>query len=132
MSEAPVAPESAQGAARVVQSYYALIEAGKYREAWARWRDAGKASGMSVEDFASSFAKYKEYHANIGAPGRIHAGAGQRYVDVPVEIYGTLLEHGRPFDMRGTVTLHRTTDIPGATGGDKSWHIERVDIKPRP
>jgi membrane-bound inhibitor of C-type lysozyme len=132
VSEAPFTADSAQGAANVVQTYFALIEAGKYRQAWALWGDGGKASGMSADAFAASFAKYAEYHANIGAPGRIDAGAGQRYVTVPVQAYGRLRDGGRPFNLRGDVTLHRTADIDGATAEDKTWRIATSALKPSP
>ena len=132
ISEAPFAPDSAQGAANVVQTYYALLEQGKYRQAWTLWDDGGKASGMSPEAFAASFARYSEYHANIGAPGRVDAGAGQRYVTVPVQVYGRLKQGARPVYMLGSVTLHRVADIDGATAAQKSWHIRSADIKPRP
>ncbi|RIA37654.1 hypothetical protein DFR49_3541 [Hephaestia caeni] len=132
VSEAPFTPESAQGAANVVQTYYALLEQGKYREAWQLWSEGGKASGMSAEAFAAAFGKYKDYHANIGAPGRVDAGAGQRYVEVPVQVYGTLKDGEQPFNRRGSVTLHRTAEIPGATAEDKSWHIVKSDVAPRP
>lgn len=132
VSEAPFTPDSAQGAANVVQTYFALIEAGKYHQAWALWSDGGKASGMSARAFADSFAKYSEYHANIGAPGRIDAGAGQRHVTVPVQAYGRLKDGDRPFNLRGDITLHRTADIDGATTAQKSWHITASALKPRP
>jgi hypothetical protein len=73
---ARVAPDSAQAAANVVQNYYALIAAGKYHDARLLWEDDGQASGMSDAAFAASFAPYREYHARIGAPGAIDAGAG--------------------------------------------------------
>ena len=131
VSEAPFTDDSEQGAANVVQTYFALIEAGKYRQAWALWRDGGKGSGLSAPAFAQSFAKYAEYHAEIGAPGRVDAGAGQRYVTVPVKTYGTL-RTGKPFAMAGNVTLHRTADIDGATAEQKSWRINTSELKPRP
>ena len=132
VSEASFTPDSAQGAAQVVQHYYALLESGRYHEAWQLWSNGGAASGMNADAFAASFDKYREYHANIGAPGRIDAGAGQRYVEVPVQVYGTLEEGDRPFNMRGNVILHRTADIPGATAEQRSWHIKDTSIKPRP
>lgn len=132
VSEAPFTPDSAQGAANVVQTYFALIEAGKYHQAWALWGEGGKASGMSARAFADSFAKYSEYHANIGAPGRIDAGAGQRYVTVPVQAYGRLKDGNRPFNLRGDITLHRTADIDGATADQKTWHITTSTLKSSP
>lgn len=130
VSEATFTPDSAQGAADVVQRYYAFLEARDYAQAWALWSDGGKASGMRAEAFAASFAKYSEYHANIGAPGDIDAGAGQRYVTVPVVVYGKLKD-GRPFNMKGEVVLQRT-EVDGATEAQRRWHIRSADIKPRP
>lgn len=132
IAEGPIDPQSAQGAAQVVQHYYALLESGRSREAWQLWGDGGKASGVGADAFAARFGEYEEYHANIGAPSRIDAGAGQRYVEVPVEIYGILKDGDRPFNRRGSVTLHRTADIPGATAEDRSWHIKDIKTAPAP
>jgi hypothetical protein len=130
VSEAPFTEDSAQGAANVVQTYYALLGEGKYGQAYRLWEPG--AAGMTPGAFAASFARYSEYHANIGAPGRIDAGAGQRYVTVPVQVYGRLKEGARPFNMRGSVTLHRAGDIDGATAEQRRWRIRSADIKPRP
>lgn len=119
VSEAPFTPDSAQGAANVVQTYYALLGEGKYHQAWALWDDGGKASGMGVDAFTASFAKYSEYHANIGAPGDVDAGAGQRYVTVPVQVYARLKAGAKPVYMLGSVTLHRVGDIDGASPAQK-------------
>ncbi|UIJ45610.1 hypothetical protein LZK98_01195 [Sphingomonas cannabina] len=129
VSEASFTAESAQGAAQVVQSYYALVEQGRYDRAYALWEP--QSAGMSGKAFADSFAKYAEYHAEIGAPGRIDAGAGQRYVTVPVQAYGRL-KSGEPFRLRGDVTLHRAGDIDGATAEQRSWRIRSIDLKPHP
>jgi hypothetical protein len=132
ISEAPFTPDSAQGAANVVQSYYALIGEGKYVQARLLWENGGMASGGSADAFAAQFARYSEYHANIGAPGDVDAGAGQRYVTVPVQIYARLKQGARPDYQIGSVTLHRTADIDGATAEQKSWHIRSIDLKPAP
>jgi hypothetical protein len=131
VSEAPFTADSAQGAANIVQTYYALIEAGKYRDAWALWDHGGQDAGQSADAFAASFTKYAEYHAQIGAPGRIDAGAGQRYLSVPVQVYGRL-KSGEKFASGGSVTLHRTSDIDGATAEQKSWHLHSIDLQTAP
>jgi hypothetical protein len=131
VSEAPFAADSPQGAANVVQTYYALIGEGKYRQAWALWGEKGKANGQSVDAFAASFAKYSEYHANVGAPGPEDAGAGQRYVTVPVQAYARL-KSGAAVYWIGSAVLHRTADIDGATAEDKAWRIRSIDLKPAP
>ncbi|WP_294046250.1 hypothetical protein [Sphingomonas sp.] len=131
VSEAPFTPDSAQGAANVVQTYYALISEKKYRQAWALWRGQGSASGQSADGFAAEFGRFRKYHANVGAPGRIDAGAGQRYVSVPVQVYARRSD-GSPAYWRGTVVLHRAGDIDGATAEQKAWRIESIDLKPAP
>ncbi|MDG2533276.1 MliC family protein [Sphingomonas sp. HITSZ_GF] len=128
VSEAPFSEDSAQGAANVVQTYYALIEAGKYGQAYALWSPG--AAGMPREAFAASFAKYRDYHAEIGAPSAIEGAAGSRYVTVPVRAYGNL-KAGGPFNLRGSVTLRRAA-VDGATPEQRRWHISGSDLKPRP
>jgi hypothetical protein len=132
VSEGKFTPDSAQGAANVVQIYFALLEEGKYRQARALWEDSGKASGMNDAAFAASFGKYSEYHAQIGAPGEIDAGAGQRYVTVPIQLYGRLKADAAPFHARGDVTLHRVGDIDAATAQQKTWHIRSISAKRQP
>ncbi|QDZ06696.1 hypothetical protein FPZ24_03730 [Sphingomonas panacisoli] len=130
VSEAPFTPDSPQGAANVVQAYYALIGEGKYADAWKLWGDGGKASGQSADAFAASFGKYSEYRANIGAPGREDAGAGQRYVTVPVQPYARLKD-GTAAYWIGSIVLHRTV-VDGATADQKAWRIKSIDLKPAP
>jgi membrane-bound inhibitor of C-type lysozyme len=128
VSEAPFTEDSAQGAANVVQTYYALIEASNYGQAYALWSPG--AAGMSREAFAASFARYRDYHAEIGAPSAIEGAAGSRYVTVPVRAYGNL-KRGGPFNMRGSVTLRRAV-VDGASPEQRRWHISGSDLKPRP
>lgn len=131
VSEAPFTPDSAQGAANVVQTYYALIGEKKYAQAWKLWGHGGKDSGMTAAAFAASFAKFRDYHANVGAPGEVDAGMSQRWVTVPVQVYGRL-KSGGPFAMRGSITLHRIVPGVSANKADERWHIRSADIKPRP
>ncbi len=132
VSEAKFTPDSAQGAANVVQTYYALIESGRTDQAWALWSDGGKASGGDARAFAARFAPYSEYHANIGAPGRIESGAGQRYVTVPVQVYGRINATAKPFAQLGEVTLHRAGDIDGATAEQRAWRIRAIKFRSDP
>ncbi|UZK65606.1 MliC family protein [Sphingomonas sp. M1-B02] len=129
ISEAPFTEDSAQGAANIVQTYYALIAEGKYAQAFRLWEPG--AAGMTASAFAESFDRYSDYRANIGAPGRIEAGAGQRFVIVPVQVYGRLKEGARPFNMLGSLTLHRV-EVDGATPDRRRWRIRSSAIKPTP
>jgi len=128
VSEVPAAAGSGQEAAGLVQTYYALLEAGKYDQARAIWGENAK---LDPAAFATSFGKYREYHANIGAPGEVEGAAGSRYVSVPVQIYARLKD-GRPEYQIGSVTLRRVGEVDGATAEQKKWHIYSVDLKPAP
>lgn len=126
VSEAPSTPDSPQGAATVVETYYALIGAGKFDQAYALWDDGGQASGKNRAAFAAELAAYRDYHATVGTPGRENAGAGQRHVQVPVQVYARRGD-GTPAYWRGDVTLHRVAGIDGATAAHKD-----IDRKPTP
>ena len=131
VSEGAFTPESAQGAANVVQTYFALIGAKKYDEAWKLWSDGGKASGMTAQAFAASFDKYSSYNAEIGAPGEIEGAAGSLYVQVPVVIYGRL-KSGEEVHMNGPVSLRRVNNVPGSTEEQRRWRIAETALKPSP
>lgn len=131
VSEAPFTPTSAQGAANVVQTYYALLGEHRYADAWKLWTQGGQGSGMSAEAFAASFAQYESYNANIGAPGQIEGAAGSLYVSVPVVIYGRR-KTGEEVHQLGEATLRRVNDVPGSTAEQRAWHLFKIDLKPSP
>jgi hypothetical protein len=120
ISEASFAAQSAQGAANVLQTYYALVEQGKYEEAFAL--RSPSLDEPTLAEFAASFDQYDEYHAQIGAPSEISGAAGSLYVEVPVQIYGRMRD-GKPFSSAGTVTLRRSNDVPGSTPEQRQWRI---------
>jgi hypothetical protein len=119
---------SAQGAANVVQTYYALLEAGRFAQARRLWSGAGEASELGETAFAASFGRYREYHAQVGAPGVIEGAAGSLYVEVPVVLYGRL-QGGEAFSRKAVVTLRRVNDVPGSSAEDRRWHIRSVEEK---
>lgn len=131
IAEGPIDPKSAQGAAQVLQSYAALLEQRRFTEAWRLWSDRGRASQMGEEEFANSYGKYAELHAEIGAPGRMEGAAGSAYVDIPLRFYGRL-KNGQPFNSVGTATLRRVNDVPGSTGEQRQWRLCRLDMQPPP
>jgi hypothetical protein len=131
VSEAPFTPTSAQGAANVVQTYYALLGEQRYGDAWKLWTQGGQGSGMSEEAFTASFAQYESYNANIGAPGRIEGAAGSLFVSVPVVIYGRK-KSGEEVHELGEATLRRVNDVPGSTPEQRAWHLFKIDLKPSP
>jgi hypothetical protein len=125
VSEAPFAETSAQGAANVVQTYFALIAERRYADAQRLRRDDGDAAA-----FAAAYAAYADYHAEVGAPGEIEGAAGSSYVEVPVAVYGRR-RNGAPFRERGTMILRRVNDVDGSTAEQRRWHIERSEVEPQ-
>ena len=122
--------ETAEAARALVQRYYALLGRGDFAAARALWRRDRAGSGTDELAFARSFARYARYGARVGSPGPIDAGAGQRYVTIPVTVRGTLKDGGAPFEQAGEVTLHRAGNIDGATAEQRSWRIEKIELSP--
>lgn len=118
ISEAPFSPTSAQGAANVVQTYYALIER----------RSSVEASKHRVDGTPENLSQYSSIHAQVGAPGAIQGAAGSLYVEVPVVLSGRLAD-GSPFTRSGKVTLRRVNDVPGSTEAQREWRIDKFDLK---
>jgi hypothetical protein len=113
VDEAPSSGAAGEGAAQVVQTYYARIEARKYAEAYALREPSPGAP--SVADFAANFERYAEYHVTIGAPSEPVTSGGWDYVEVPVQPYGRMKD-GSPLASAGTVTLRRRS-------GGGEWRI---------
>ena len=116
LSEAPGEAGGAQEAATVLEIYYALIEAGKYREAW-KLRSSGRGGGEAA--FVESFGKYASYHANVGTPSGVAGQEGWLYVEVPVQIYGRT-KSGEGFSSAGSVTLRRRED---GSAAERQWRV---------
>jgi len=123
VSEGPIDPKSGQGAAQVVQTYFALVEAKKFDEAKKLWRtDAAQAPDLSG---------YREYHAEVFKPDPVEGAAGSSYVTVPIRAYG-ITAKGEKFEEPQVVTLRRVNDIEGSTAEQRRWHIVRIDTPPSP
>jgi hypothetical protein len=127
LSEAPFAPTSAQGAADVMQHYYALIGQKRYAEALKLWGPASQIAPASETEFGDKL----EYHGLVGSPGEIEGAAGSLYVTVPVQVYGRLRD-GRELHQLGEATLRRINDVPGSTAQQRLWHIAQIDLRTVP
>lgn len=125
LPEGPFAADSGQAGADVVQTYVALIAEGRVRQALELWEPGAAAPT------AASFERYREFHANVGGPGRVEGAAGSRYVTVPVHFYGTLKSGGR-FVEDGAITLRRSGEVDGATAEQKRWRIYSAEVTPAP
>ena len=111
----------------LLRDYYAAINAQDYARAYALWSDGGRASGQTGDQFRQGFAATRGVSVVVGAPGREDAGAGQRYVEVPVSLRATQAD-GSVRRFAGTYVLHRTV-VDGATPEQRSWRIRSADLR---
>ena len=125
-SEGSIDPDSAQGAAQVVQGYYGLLEEKRFEDAQALWNPRGKMGTQDSAHFAARFRGFSEIHANVGAPSEPEGAAGSLYITVPVQLYGRIAANGKPFYALRQVALHRVNDVPGSTEEQRRWHIEAI------
>jgi hypothetical protein len=117
--EAALVDKSAEGAARVVRTYFELVEAGREEEARRLWEGAGEA------EFAAGLGRYRDYRVEVGAPGQMEGAAGSSFVTVPVRLDGRLKD-GTPFRRKALATLRRVNDVPGSTEDQRRWRIRDI------
>lgn len=114
-------------AVAVVQAYYAAIDARQYARAHGLWSGGGSASGQSPEQFAAGFSDTTGVVVEPGAPGRVEAAAGSRFVQVPVTVRATRAD-GSVHRYAGNYTLRRAV-VDGASAEQRAWRIASADIR---
>lgn len=129
ISEAPAAATSPQGAASVLERYFAGLAARDYAAAWRLWAEGAPDRPEDAEALSRGFAGFDSYNALIGAPGAAEGAAGSVYVRVPVQIYARLKD-GRELHQLGSATLRRVNDVPGSSPEQRSWRIHAVRLEP--
>lgn len=117
-------PAAARG---VVETYYAAIERGNFKGAYALWDKGGKASGKSYASFRQGFAATAHTRVVTGTPRDADAGMSQRWITVPVDVYATL-KNGQRQHFRGTYTLHRVVEGVSANPADSRWHLYNAKL----
>ena len=126
---APAADRTPAAARAVVQRYYDAIEHGRYRTAYALWSRDGRASGKSYAQFVRGFARTAHSRVVAGRPAQGEGAAGSLYITVPVTVTATL-KNGARQRFRGSYTLRRVNDVPGATPAQLRWHIDSASLRP--
>ncbi|WP_416462993.1 hypothetical protein [Sphingomonas sp. VDB2] len=126
VAEGSIDPDSAQGAAQVVQGYYGLLEEKRFEDAQDLWDQSGAIGSQDDAHFAARFRGFSEIHANVGAPSEPEGAAGSMHVTVPVQVYGRIAANGRPWHVLRQVVLRRVDDVPGSTQEQRRWHIETI------
>ncbi len=116
---------TADDAVEVIRQYIADIDGHRYSDAYAAW-EPGR-NPLTYAQFAAGYAHTAAVSIDIGVPGPIGAGAGQRFIEVPVVIHATL-DDGTHQTFEGTFTLHHTANIPGSTLEQRHWHIYAAAI----
>jgi len=127
-SHAPVVDStSVEAAVDVVRGYYAAIDAGDYRTAYRSWGGDGASSGQSYDQFVAGFAHTRRVTAELGAPGRLDAAAGSRFVEVPVTIRAET-DRGEKQRFTGSLVVRRA-EVDGATEAQRRWHLYSASVK---
>lgn len=125
--EQPAAEPGADDAVAAVRDYYAAINARSYGRAYALWAGGGGASGQSPQQFADGFAGTEGVSVELQSPGPVDAGAGQRYVQVPVSVAATQRD-GSVRRYAGSYTLRRSV-VDGSTPEQRAWRIQSADLR---
>ena len=126
-TEVPADEPTPQDAVAVVRDYYAAINARSYARAYALWSDGGRASGQSPQQFADGFADTNGVSVEILPPGRVDAGAGSRYLEVPVALTASQRD-GSQRKYIGAYVLRRAV-VDGATPEQRAWRIGSADLR---
>ena len=87
----------------------------------------GGYTGLTPQQFADGFADTAHVVVTLGDPTGEDAGAGQRYIQVPVAITATRKD-GSVHRYDGSYTLHRTV-VDGATDEQRAWRIASADLR---
>lgn len=114
-------------AVALLRDYYASINARDYARAHQLWADGGAASGQTTLEFANGFATTQGVSVEVGTPGAEDAGAGQRYVTVPVDVAATQAD-GTVRRYSGRYVLHRTV-ADGASAAQQAWRIQSASLQ---
>jgi len=121
--------KSPEGALAVANSYFGLLRRGEYAKAWTVW--PGPDSGVSRNAFVARYAKYSAYDAKLGEPGPMEGAAGSIYIEIPM-VVSAKLKSGESEQLVGAVAMRRVNDVDGSTLAQRTWHINSVDLTPRP
>lgn len=114
-------------AVELVRSYYSAINGHDYESAYRLWSEDGAASKQSAQQFANGFADTTGSSVEIGAPGDEDAGAGQRYIEIPVTVNATHADGSR-HRYAGSYVLHRTV-VDGASAEERAWRISSAKLR---
>ena len=114
-------------AVRVLRDYYAAISARDYGRAYRLWSDGGRASQQTQQQFTNGFADTTNVSVEIGTPGDEDAGAGQRYIEIPLTVVAIHADGSR-HRYAGSYVLHRSV-VDGADAEQRRWRIASAKLR---
>jgi hypothetical protein len=115
-----------QDAVAVLRDYYSAIEQHDYAHAWSLWSEGGRSSGQTAQQFADGFANTAHVVVQAGAPGRLDAAAGSRYIEIPVTVEAAQRD-GSVRRYTGSYTLRRAV-VDGASADQRAWRIASANL----
>jgi hypothetical protein len=105
---------------RLLRFYAEALHARDWSAASRAW---GVASGVTAGTLKAAYDRPERATLEVGK-GTVEGAAGSLFYEAPVVLrFGP----GAPPE-RGTLTLRRVNDVPGATPEQLRWHIERATI----
>ncbi len=119
-------PTNVEASGATIEQWGFALGEERYHDAYRLWRDNGRQSGMSEQQFASSYHRYSEIRVLIGRP----QVSGSDTVRVPVQMYGRQREGGKPFNLYGTMTLVRNPAGQKGEADQPAWLIAASELKP--
>jgi hypothetical protein len=119
-------PTSVEASGATIERWGLALGEGRYGDAWRLWRDNGRQSGQTQAQFAGDWRKYSEIHVLVGRPET----GGTQTARVPVQVYGRLRDGGKPFNLRGMMTLARNPAGQQGEPGQTPWLISASELKP--
>ena len=129
VSDSSNPPDTSTSPAAIVSRYYDDIRAANYMAAYRLWSDDGRASGQTLDQFASGFANTAEVSVTVRGKITVEGAAGSQYATVPVTVHAVTRDGGKQFFV-GTYTLRRAM-ADGATPEQRRWRIYSADLGTR-
>ena len=130
-STTDTAEQSQKEAVRVIRDYYKAIDRRTYEKAYLAWENNGAASHQLFEQFKQGFANTATTAVEVGEPGRIDAGAGSLYIEIPVTVTSTTTS-GVSQRFSGSYVLRRVNDVVGSTPEQRRWHLYSATLTQTP
>jgi hypothetical protein len=104
---------------RLLRFYAAALRMRDWSAAARAW---GASSGVTASTLKAAYDREDPPVLEVGK-GEQEGAAGSLFYEAPVE-----LRFGGQPPEKGTLTLRRVNDVPGATPEQLRWHIERATI----